>query len=356
MRFSRRGPRLRPPGKSPRRSLLLWAAGMALPLLVFLLVLPTFYYSVSPGSAEAVEPIISVEGRSGLQEGHLFLTSVSLDQLPLMGLLAQALDGARLETLRDLVGEGGSLQDYNRRSDLLMRLSKETATAVALREAGYQVDMVKAGVLVLGLSPDAPASSQLQVGDALVELDGMPVEDSEVLRSILAGKRPGDPVTLVVEREAMDEEEAGDEGASRIEMETTLTSLPGDSAAAALGVIIRDRVLYRFPLEVKIETEGLTGPSAGLMLALGIINVLEEGALVSEGRVAGTGEIFPDGSVGPIGGIDMKIKAAAAAGATLFLAPRDNYEEIGDRPPGMRIVAVGDIGEALQAIRESRSP
>ncbi len=334
--------------RRPRKEALITAAGMALPLLVFLLVLPTFYYSVSPGSAEAVEPKISVEGHPRLDEGRIFLTSVRLDPLPSLGVLARALVGARLEPLRELVGEGGRLQDYNLRSDLLMRISKETATAVALRESGYHVEEERAGALVLGILPDAPVYAFLKVGDAVVELDGKAVEDAESLRDALADKQPGEVVSLVVEREAKD----GDGGkASRMEVGVALTSKPGEPEAAALGIITRDRVLYSFPLKVEIDTEALTGPSAGLMLALGIINVLEEGGVVKEGLVAGTGEIFPDGSVGPIGGIDMKIRAAAEAGATVFLAPPENCSEISELPPGMSVIAVSSIAEALEALR-----
>ncbi len=51
-------------------------------------------------------------------------------------------------------------------------------------------------------------------------------------------------------------------------------------------------------------------------------------------RVAGTGEIFADGSVGPIGGINFKITAAAEEGAEVFLVPEENYAEITSIPSG----------------------
>lgn len=38
-------------------------------------------------------------------------------------------------------------------------------------------------------------------------------------------------------------------------------------------------------------------------------------------KIAGTGTINPDGSVGEIGGIDKKVVAAHKAGATVFFAP-----------------------------------
>jgi hypothetical protein len=54
--------------------------------------------------------------------------------------------------------------------------------------------------------------------------------------------------------------------------------------------------------------------------------------------VAGTGTIDPEGVVGPIGGITQKLKGAQRAGATLFLAPKDNCDEVaGNEPAGLTV-------------------
>src|SRR5690625_5436518 len=81
-----------------------------------------------------------------------------------------------------------------------------------------------------------------------------------------------------------------------------------------------------FPVDVAFNVYGVGGPSAGTMFALAIIDELTPGALTGGKHVAGTGEIDPTGTVGPIGGARQKVAAATENGATLFLSPADNCE------------------------------
>jgi PDZ domain-containing protein len=67
--------------------------------------------------------------------------------------------------------------------------------------------------------------------------------------------------------------------------------------------------------------------------------------------VAGTGTIDPEGNVGPIGGIALKMLGAKQAGAELFLAPSANCQEaIGQIPSNLTVVSVRDLTEALEKI------
>ena len=67
--------------------------------------------------------------------------------------------------------------------------------------------------------------------------------------------------------------------------------------------------------------------------------------------VAGTGTITPDGTVGPIGGIDQKIAGAREDGADLFLVPADNCDDAYESPNGdMELVRVATMSEAVDAL------
>ena len=52
---------------------------------------------------------------------------------------------------------------------------------------------------------------------------------------------------------------------------------------------------------VTVDSGRVLGPSAGLAFTLSILDLLTPGELTGGGRVAVTGEILPDGSIGPIG-------------------------------------------------------
>jgi PDZ domain-containing protein len=65
------------------------------------------------------------------------------------------------------------------------------------------------------------------------------------------------------------------------------------------------------------------------------------------------GEITPDGTVYPIGGIQDKVIAAQRAGATIFLAPTKNMEELAGVDTGdMQVIPVATFDDALQALRQ----
>jgi PDZ domain-containing protein len=111
-------------------------------------------------------------------------------------------------------------------------------------------------------------------------------------------------------------------------------------------------LLPNFPFPVHISSGDVGGPSAGLMYALGLYELMTPGDLTGGRAIAGTGTIALNGAVGPIGGIRDKVVGAEAAGDTLFLVPKQNMAELRGVDTGeMRLAAVGSFDEALQALR-----
>lgn len=103
---------------------------------------------------------------------------------------------------------------------------------------------------------------------------------------------------------------------------------------------------------VGVDVKEIGGPSAGLMITLGIIDKLTPADLTGGRLIAGTGVIGPDGAVGPIGGITQKLHGARAAGATFFLVPADNCAEARrSPPPGLTTARVASLDDALLALQ-----
>ncbi|MFA5102162.1 MAG: S16 family serine protease [Candidatus Thermoplasmatota archaeon] len=71
---------------------------------------------------------------------------------------------------------------------------------------------------------------------------------------------------------------------------------------------------------VRTASPMIGGPSAGAMMTVAVIALLENWTLDNDTVM--TGMINPDGSIGPIGGIPYKIDAASSVGATRFLVPK----------------------------------
>ncbi len=99
--------------------------------------------------------------------------------------------------------------------------------------------------------------------------------------------------------------------------------------------------------------EDVGGPSAGLMLTLGILDLVGEDDLTGGAVIAGTGTIDTDGTVGPIGGIALKMVAAEEIGAELFLVPEGNCAEaVGAADPPFPLAKVATLDDALEALAD----
>lgn len=76
-----------------------------------------------------------------------------------------------------------------------------------------------------------------------------------------------------------------------------------------------------------IKKTNVGGPSGGLLQTLALYNALVPEDITKGRKIAGTGTIELDGTVGPIGGIQQKIYTAFDDDMDIFLCPAENYDE-----------------------------
>jgi predicted S18 family serine protease len=74
----------------------------------------------------------------------------------------------------------------------------------------------------------------------------------------------------------------------------------------------------------QVRVEAIDGPSAGAATTIALLSVLEN-RKIKEGYVI-TGSVQEDGSIGPVGGVFYKAKAAAENGTRYFLVPNGQSE------------------------------
>jgi predicted S18 family serine protease len=77
-----------------------------------------------------------------------------------------------------------------------------------------------------------------------------------------------------------------------------------------------------FTVRSAVEPQQVEGPSAGALMGILLVSVLEPAHLNQ--NVTITGSITQNGYIGGVGGIVEKAEAAKADGKTLFLIPREN--------------------------------
>ncbi|HEV3473965.1 MAG TPA: PDZ domain-containing protein [Actinomycetota bacterium] len=317
-----------------RRTLLMVSPLATLAICLFLVDLPLFIES--PGSAKPVLSLIDIDGTETYDSrGRLLLTTVNVGRSNAFDALRAWIDDdAELVPERELIPPGQTDREYDEVQFSLMDQSKIAAVAVALRRLTDYPREHRDGVIVHAVEPGTPADGRLFPGDLISEVDGEPLSDLTDLRRRIEEAR-GSPLSFSVG--------PLEGGRSRTVSIEPVTS--GD------GPIIGISALANFPFDVGIESGNIGGPSAGLVYALGVADLLSPVDLTDGRVVAGTGTVGLDGTVGPIGAIDLKIVAAARAGADVFLLPRGNVPEA-RRAGDMELVPVATVAEALEVLEE----
>ncbi|SOC48835.1 PDZ domain-containing protein [Blastococcus aggregatus] len=331
-----------------RRIAVLSAGGFLLVLFGVLgTTLPVPYVAQVPGPTYDTlgdidgEPIIAVEGRERNDvEGNLNLTTVGVSRGGLS--LVQAVRGWFDDEVAVVPEE--SVYPPDRTEEETRQLnrqafvtSEQAAESVALGHLGYPVKVV-----VRAVPEGSPSESLLEEGDGLDSVDGRPTPDFAALDSVLTSIPPKTPVTVGYTR-------LGRPGTT-----TVTTRAAEEGEGSALGVSVLEQPLAPFDVDIQVEDVG--GPSAGLMLTLGILDLVGDQDLTGGALVAGTGTIDLEGEVGPIGGIPLKMVAARDIGADLFLVPAANCDEaLAAADPGFPLARVATLDDALTALADLRA-
>jgi PDZ domain-containing protein len=317
-------------------------AGLVLLAVVLALwVLPAGEYIFLPDKAHPVAPLVTVQGgKDPTDGGGIYFVDVVVRKASVLERLLGGLhEGADLHPPQEVVPPG--VDDAQRRKlDLHeMQRSQQIAAAVALRAAGKKVVTTPTGALVTAVERGRPAAGKVEPTDVIVAVDGKRVRTPRDIFRIMQSHHAGDEVRLTIHR------------GRQTKLVTLRTVAAGKgSKRPVIGVYLDQAADVKLPLKVRIDAGNVGGPSAGLAFAL---DVLEElGRDVDHGhKIAATGEIFPDGTIGEIGAIKQKTIGARAAGVDAFLVPAGrNARDARKYAHGLRIVPVESFQQALRAL------
>lgn len=211
--------------------------------------------------------------------------------------------------------------------------SERSAELAALHHLDLPVEL-RVGQVADG----APAAGLLREGDRILRVGGEEVTTAGDVQRAVGAVAPGGPIDITVAREGGEET-----------VTVTTGERPGEPDKGFLGIGTEE--VPDVPFTVTFNLADIGGPSAGLMFSLAVIDKLTPGELNGGLNVAGTGTIDSDGTVGPIGGITHKLRAAADDGATVFLVPADNCAEaLTGAPDGVELIEVQTLDGAIEAL------
>ncbi|MBR6073132.1 MAG: PDZ domain-containing protein [Bacilli bacterium] len=266
-------------------------------------------YSVySPGGLDNVGERLS--NKLYESKGSFNMTYVTYRKGTIFNLMiAKLVPSQDIVKNEDITADNETINDRLKRSDLLMKQSISLATLTAYTKAEKKIDIIKNHVFVYYKYPEA--SSSLSIGDEVLKCDDLDINDFDDIKTCIDNHSEDDEVTITVLR-------------NNKEVSTKSKVLDDNM----LHIIFT--LSYDFDKEPDIkykEDKKESGSSGGLILALSIYDALVEEDITKGMKIAGTGTIEIDGSVGEIAGVKYKIKGAAKNKVDLFIVPSANYEE-----------------------------
>ncbi|TXC90518.1 PDZ domain-containing protein [Metabacillus litoralis] len=322
-------------------------------ILVIIAFIPTPYYLYQPGTIEDLEPKITIEGANKDEQGSFNLTTILSVKafnpyILAYGLIAPHTDIKKEEDVK------GNLTDkeYTNLLDFMMQNSKQNALVAGFTEAGEKVDISYNGIFVSSILSNSPAKEILEVGDIITTIDGKKLSDvPSFISYIEENKKAGEFAELSILR-----------GEKELVESVEMISLDSSSNKVGIGIVPEEEFTATVPKEVKINSEDIGGPSAGLMFSLEILNQLTEEDLTKGYKIAGTGTIDHTGKVGQIGGITHKITAASEEGVEIFFTPKDitSYDRnqkdivaaVKENGYDIRVVPVATLSEAVDYLEK----
>ncbi len=299
------------------------------------------YFVISPGGTYDIGSRLRVPDEQRRPMGRLAFTAVYEQEASWTEVARTQLFGqAELVPAAVIRPPGTTQEQLNQTNKRLIDESKPIAAVVALRAAGYSVDITGQGAQVESVLKGLPAEGVLQIGDIIVGVDEQRVDTTNALIASVRQHQAGDQIRLSILR-------AG----QALEVQLATANSPTEPGRPIIGVTI-STYLYdvRMPFPVDVESDNVGGPSAGFMFALGILDAITEGDLTRGYYLVGTGTIAADGSIGGVGGAAEKALAAEQDGAQLFLVPKDDYDEARRWVKRLQIVPVERFEDAVHAL------
>lgn len=307
------------------------------------------YYVSTPGSAETLEQFVEVENGTKA-EGSFMLTTVRMGRANIYTYAwAKIADYHKIYKQEQIRSQDETDEEYSVRQLKLMDDSQTSAILNGYKEAGLQAKVKVEGIYVLHIAKDSPADGVLNPGDRIIKVDGKNIKSSEFFIEYVSSKKAGDQVRLEIKRD------------KKIINKTIQLEQLEETGKVGVGITLVEDRSVETDRDIEINADSIGGPSAGLMFSLEIFNQLTEEDYTRGKKIAGTGTISDDGTVGPIGGVDQKVVAADSADAEIFFAPNQQGAKESDYQLAIKtakeigtdmiIVPVDTIDDALNYLK-----
>lgn len=305
-------------------------------------IVPMPVIELSPGPVLDVTNDIEVSGPTTELDGEALVLTAQIWHPGMAEVIRAALvDERRLVPRPQVIPDGVGDRVYFGQQRDMFATSFDQAAAAALRAAGETVE-TSVEVVVRTILPNAPADGVVQPDDVILAADGEPLASVEELSQTTAGKEVGDTLDLRVQRDG-----------AEVDVSVPIALLPGGERTGVgitLGTVVTRMEL---PRAVSTGVSGIGGPSAGLITALVINDLVSEADLLRGRAIAASATVDDEGRLGRVGSIHEKVLGAIANDADLLLVHESQVGEALAAAGGQLPVAgVTTLDDAIARLEE----
>lgn len=311
---------------------------MILIVLFFNIRLP--YYIMAPGGTINITDRVVMEDYKKDNNGSINMLYVSEYEGTPASILMAKLRNYDIESNKERQISNESVKEINRRNTIMRDNSLDIATMVAYRESGKEITIKEKKNIVIARTLD----NGLEVGDIILSVDGMSCDDVSEIKKVINRKEEGEYVTFKILRNNKEKE---------IKSKIVLSE-----NTKVVGVVIITEYDYDISPKIDIKFKNSeSGSSGGLMLTLTIYNAINDEDIIKNRKIAGTGTISSDGTVGEIDGVKYKIMGAAREKVDVVFVPTANYEEVvmvnNKYKYNLNIVRVDSFKETIEYLKNN---
>ena len=318
-----------------------WLFIIILLLIYFILQINVNYYIITGGGISNVSSRIKVEEQYKGKGSFNISYVTELQGTVFSYLLSYVIPTWERESA-DLYkySTNESIEDIEFRSDLDLKVASNTAIYWAYHLANKEVEETSSKLYVI--TSYEKYKNPLKVGDEILSIDNNQYKTVKEYRDYFQTKKAGDTISIKIIRNNKEK--------------TLETTLYEEDDYRLLGVGLQRLSEYKTHPEVSIQfKKSESGPSGGLITTLEIYNQLTKKDITKGYKIAGTGTIEEDGTIGQIGGIEHKILGASSAKADYFILPNGtNYEEglkyCKEKNLKIKLIPVDNIEQAIEKL------
>lgn len=318
------------------------------PIFVYIIILlfllcPTPYNVTYPAmtmNMNAYATIGQHEGENGIIEGVLVFERPAFPVDWLYQLIFPA-----YSINRQAENEPSIMETYSEVVEMKLN-ANQLAAAVAWERAGLGDAVIFDGIQVMAIVANSPADGKVQAGDIITSINGRAVKNAQGFISYMSDSvQVGDQVQLTVKRDGQ-----------KLALNVTTESSPEIEDRPVIGISIQNAYTTHIDEELVFKSylAHAGGPSHGAMLTLAFLDQLTDEDLTGGLKIAGTGTIEPDGTVGMVGGIPQKAYAVSLTDADVFFVPKEGMLDATMAAPNLRIVPVTSILDILNWIEGNK--